>query len=167
MIACSDCWIDDIGGGLFELKSCATRDTNRVIGTKMNARLEHAIAIPFHEFLGVTSATSQSGRGELLVGVSANTVNPSGLFHGGAIYALCDVCAYAALLSLMDDDTEAVTNDIHVSLMRGAGIGDVVQFSSEVVKHGRRLCFIEVKATLNGALIASASVTKSILPRRR
>ena len=133
----------------------------------MNPRLEHSIAIPFHEYLGVTSATSESGRGELSVEVSANTVNPSGLFHGGAIYALCDVCAYTALLSLMDDDTEAVTNDIHVSLMRGAVAGDVVRFRSEVVKHGKRLCFIDVKATVNGQLIATASVTKSLLPRRR
>lgn len=129
----------------------------------MNERLKAAIAIPFHQFLGVTAITSQSGSGEMDVKVTKNIINPSGKFHGGALYALCDVCAYAGLASLMDDRTEAVTNDIHVSVMRAATLDDVVHFKSEILKRGKRLCFIDVKVTLDGQLIASAKVTKSML----
>ncbi len=129
----------------------------------MNERAKKSLAIPFHQFLGVTSSTSQSGSAEITVEVKENIVNPSGKFHGGAIYALCDICAYTGLATLMDDQTEAVTNDIHVSMMRAATLGDVVHFKSEILKLGKRLCFIDVKVTANDKLIATAKVTKSML----
>lgn len=133
----------------------------------MNARLKNVIALPLHQYLGVTSIKSESGCGELSITVTENLVNPSGRFHGGAIYALCDVCAYSGLLSLIDDRTEAVTHDIQISIMRPAKLGDFVYFNSEVVKLGKRLCFIDVSVTLNDQIIASAKVTKSLLPGRR
>ncbi len=133
----------------------------------MNDRLKNVIALPLHQYLGVTSIKSESGCGELSIKVSENLVNPSGRFHGGAIYALCDVCAYGGLLSLIDDRTEAVTHDIQISIMRSAKLGDFVYFNSEVVKLGKSLCFFDVKVTLTGQIIASAKVTKSILSGRK
>jgi len=138
-------------------------NVNRLEGKKMNKRIKSALAIPFHQFMGVTSVTSQAGIGEMAIEVTENIINPVGKFHGGALYALCDVCAYAGLASLMDDQTEAVTNDIHVSIMRTAELGDVIHFKSEIMKLGRRLCFIDVKVTCQDKLIASAKVTKSML----
>lgn len=133
----------------------------------MHDRLKQLVALPFHQYLGVTSVESQSGRGELSLKVSENIVNSAGMFHGGAIYALCDICAYGALFSLLDDTSQAVTHDIHVSVMRSARLGDFVCFNSEVVKIGKSLAFIDVKVTLEGQMIASARVTKSILSIRK
>ena len=129
----------------------------------MNERIKNALAIPFHQFMGVTSVESHSGTGAFSVEVTENIMNPTGKFHGGALYSLCDVCAYAGLASLMDDQTEAVTSDIHVSVMRAATVGDVVHFKSEILKLGKRLCFIDVEVTSKGKLIAAAKVTKSML----
>lgn len=129
----------------------------------MNERIKKSIEIPFHQFMGVRSARSESGIGEISVKVTENIVNPVGKFHGGALYALCDVCAYVGLASMMDDQIEAVTNDIHVSIMRAATLGDVIQFKSEILKLGRRLCFIAVRVTSKDKLIAFAKVTKSML----
>jgi uncharacterized protein (TIGR00369 family) len=83
--------------------------------------------------------------------------------HGGVIYAVCDVCAYAGLLSLLEKDREAVTHDIHVSVMRAARKGEVVTMNSQVIKMGKRLCFLQVTATASDQLIAMATITKSIL----
>jgi len=129
----------------------------------MTERLHRVIAHPLHRFLGVTDIACADGRAQLSIRVHDDVVNPAGVFHGGAQYALCDVCAYAALLTKMDDNTEAVTHDIQVSVMRPAKLGQVVEFSAEVIKAGRSLGFIDVRAEVEGKIIATARVTKSMI----
>ena len=128
----------------------------------MSDRLSKILALPLHKFLGLTTLSSDAGRGALSITITENLINPAGIFHGGVIYVLCDVCAYGGLLSLLDEGTEAVTHDIQISVMRSAKLADVVDFQSEVVKLGKRICFIDVKVTVSGEIIASARVTKSI-----
>lgn len=130
----------------------------------MDNKLEKIIGHPLHQFLGVNSIESVSGCGTLSIEITKDIVNPAGRFHGGVIYILCDVCAYAGLLSLIDDNVEAVTHDIQVSIMRSAKLGDVVYFNSKIIKLGKHICFIDVDVTLSEQIIASAKVTKSILP---
>lgn len=131
----------------------------------MDQRIATIIAHPLHQFLGVTTIESEGGKGKLSVTINENTANPAGVFHGGAIYALCDVCGYCGLVSLIDDKTTAVTHDIQVSVMRAAPKGAVADFSSEVVKLGKKVCFIDVKVTVAGKIIASARITKTMVKR--
>lgn len=126
-------------------------------------RLEAVIAHPLHRDLGIETIDSQEGGGRFEIVVGERAVNPAGAFHGGVLYLLCDVCAYAGLLSTLDARTEAVTHDIHVSVMRSAARGDRVEFESSLVRRGRTLCFIDVLVTRAGKIIASARVTKSIV----
>ena len=133
----------------------------------MKDRLNIILKHPLHNFLGVTSISSDAGRGALSVTLTENVINPAGALHGGVIYSLCDVCAYGGLLSLLDEKTEAVTHDIQISVMRSAKLADVVDFQSEVVKMGKSVCFLDVKVTVAGEIIASARVTKSIRKVRK
>ena len=129
----------------------------------MNQRVQKVVEHPLHQYLGIRSIGSEDGVGTLSINISKNVLNPAGAFHGGVIYILCDVCAYAGLLSRLDEKTEAVTHDIQVSVMSSAKLGDVVEFKSKVVRLGRRLCFIEVTAKVKDKIIATAKVTKSII----
>ncbi len=129
----------------------------------MTDRLALVINHPLHRFLGVKRIEAAAGKSAFSVEVGEQLINPAGVLHGGAVYVLCDVCAYSALLGLMDDHTEAVTHDIHVSVMRPATFGQVVRFSAEVVKAGRSLSFIDVRAEAQGKVIATARVTKSMI----
>jgi uncharacterized protein (TIGR00369 family) len=129
----------------------------------MNPRLRKVLDHPLHQFLGVADISSENGQGEIRIKVSEELVNPAGLFHGGVVYVLSDVCAYAGLLSLLSDNEEAVTHDLHVSVLRPAMLGNEVVFRSEVVKRGRQLCFLNVTATVDDKIIATARVTKSII----
>ncbi len=129
----------------------------------MNPRLRKVLDHPLHKFLGVADISSDDGRGEIRIKVSEELVNPAGLFHGGVVYVLSDVCAYAGLLSLLEDSEEAVTHDLHVSVLRPAKLGDEVTFRPDVVKRGRQLCFLDVTASVNEKVIATARVTKSII----
>jgi len=129
----------------------------------MNLRLQKVLDHPLHQFLGVADITSENGRGEIRITVTPELVNPAGLFHGGVVYVLSDVCAYAGLLSVLNDDEEAVTHDLHVSVLRPAKLGDNVVFTSEVINRGRQLCFLDVTASVNDKAIATVRVTKSII----
>lgn len=129
----------------------------------MKQRLEAVLNHPLHSYLGVTGIDSADGEAILNFEITQNTINPAGVLHGGVVYALCDVCAYAGLLSLLTDREEAVTHDIHVSAMRSAVLGENVTLASTLIKRGRSLCFIDVEARVETRLIATARVTKSIL----
>lgn len=128
----------------------------------MNTRLKKVINHPLHRRLGITDIESEGGVGRFSIEVNEDSLNPGGMFHGGVLYLLCDVCAYAGMLSRMDELTEAVTHDIQVSVMRPAKLGDRIEFKSRVVRQGKRLCFIEVEATVDGDILGTAKVTKSM-----
>lgn len=118
---------------------------------------------PLHRFVGVETIHAEQGRAHFGITIDNNTVNSRGAFHGGVLYTLCDMVCYAALMSELAEGEDAVTHDIHVSVMRAAKIGDRIHFQGRVIKHGRNLGFMESEAYLGEQLIARATVTKSIL----
>jgi len=118
---------------------------------------------PLHIHLGVQDISSEAGNGTLKAIVNPNTLNPSGYYHGGIMYTLCDCCAYSGVLSILESNEEAVTHDIHISVLRPGKLNDKVIYQSKLVKRGRTLCFIDVEARIEGKLIATARVTKSIV----
>jgi len=129
----------------------------------MSTRLEKIKSQTLNEILGVTNISSSKGIGKIRATVNKATVNPSGFYHGGAIYTLCDVCAMVGLSSLLDEEKEAVTHDIHVSVLRPANENDKVLYQSKVTKLGKRVCFMEVEVTVNEKIIATARETKSVI----
>ena len=118
---------------------------------------------PLHIHLGVQDIISESGNGTLSALVNSNTLNPSGYYHGGVIYTLCDCCAYSGVLSALQPNEDAVTHDIHISVLRPGKLNDKVVYQSTLVKRGRTLCFIDVVAKIGEKIIATARVTKSIV----
>ncbi|MES1938858.1 thioesterase superfamily protein [Salinisphaera sp. T5B8] len=128
----------------------------------MDQRLQQVIDHPLHRHLGIERVDSAEGRARLSITVGDNTVNPAGVLHGGVLYLLCDVCAYAGLLSQLAATTQAVTHDIHVSIMRAARAGEVVVFESHPLRVGRRVAFIDVSAHVGERLVAQARVTKTL-----
>lgn len=118
---------------------------------------------PLHRYLGVEKIHAQNGEAHFEITVNNNTVNPRGVFHGGVVYTVCDMACYAALTSVLADDEDAVTVDIHVSVMRAAKIGDRVRITGKLLKRGRNIGFMQSEAYLGEQLIARATVTKSII----
>lgn len=129
----------------------------------LDQKLAGVSQIPLHQFLGVRDLTSSNGQASLKIEVNKQTANPAGMLHGGVAYALCDVVGYAALLSVLPEGVQAVTHDIQVSVMRAARLGDEVTFQGRVIKQGARIAFLDAEALVNGEVVASARVTKSIL----
>ena len=67
-----------------------------------NERFSEVIRHPMHRDLGVDAIASRDREGRLSMSVGERAINPAGMLHGGVIYLLCDVCAYAGLLSVLD-----------------------------------------------------------------
>jgi len=126
-------------------------------------RLERVRTLQLHQRLGMTEINSQDGCGDLRFTVNQEQLNPVGMLHGGVLYTLCDVCAYAGLLSVLDDQHEAVTHDLHISVMGAMSSGAMGRIRSRVVRLGKRLAFIDAEVTSDDRVIATARVTKSLV----
>jgi uncharacterized protein (TIGR00369 family) len=129
----------------------------------MHDRIKQIFEHPLHQYMGVTDIKADQGEGFVSFQVVEHLLSPAGALHGGVLYTLCDVCAYVGLLSILDADQEAVTHDIHLSMMRSAKAGDRVTIGSRIVKKGGSLCFIDVSAMVAGDVVATARVTKSLI----
>ena len=129
----------------------------------MDARVRKAVDRELHKNLGMNPISSEDGVGTITIKLEEYALNPHGVFHGGIIYLICDVCAYFGLLSILDEGLDAVTHDIQVSILRSAKLGDVVEFESKVIRLGKRLAFLETTATSGGEVIATSKITKSIM----
>jgi len=118
---------------------------------------------PLHVSIGVQKITSDSGNARLTAVVNTASLNPQGFYHGGVMYLLLDACAYSGVLSALESNEDAVTHDIHVSVLRPAKLNDQIIYESTLVKRGRSLCFIDAQARCGEKLIATARITKSII----
>lgn len=128
--------------------------------------LPYVMNHPLHRAMGVERIEAANGRSRIEIDVGPGMVNAAGMFLGGNVYTICDMACYAALLSELPEGHNAVTHDIHVSLMRGAKAGDRVVFSGRVIRRGRSVAFMEAQACVGEDVVARATVTKSILAPR-
>ena len=128
--------------------------------------LPYVVGHPQHRAMGVERIEAADGRSRVEIDVAGDMVNAAGMFLGGNVYTICDMACYAALLSELPEGHNAVTHDIHVSLMRGARAGDRVVFTGRVIRRGRSVAFMEAEAHVGDEVMARATVTKSILKPR-
>jgi acyl-coenzyme A thioesterase PaaI-like protein len=66
------------------------------------------------------------------------------------------------LVPHLADSQHAVTHDLHVSFMRSIPTGARCDLCASVSRIGRTLAFLEVSAHVDGKLVATARITKSI-----
>lgn len=119
--------------------------------------------IPLHDFLGLEIVRAEPGRGEARIVVSKATTNIAGVLHGGVLYALLDAVCYLGVVPLLAADENAVTHDLHVSVMRSVKVGAIVELTGLVRRRGRTVVFADGEASVNGRIVATARVTKSIV----
>lgn len=74
----------------------------------MDARVRKAVDRELHKNLGMNPISSEDGVGIITIKLEEYALNPHGVFHGGIIYLICDVCAYFGLLSILDEGLDAV-----------------------------------------------------------
>lgn len=124
------------------------------------------LELPLHQFIGLELIEQQPGKAQARVVAGPNTLNNVGAVHGGIYYALLDAVAYLAVIPLLQSGENAVTHDIHVSVMRPVATGETIDLFGRVTRRGRTLIFAASEARVEGKLIAAAQVTKSVVVQR-
>lgn len=123
-------------------------------------------AIPLHRFLGIRPIDPTSPAAGIVLPPTGAAVNNASVVHGGIIAALLDVASYLAILPVLAPAQNAVTHDLKASLMRPVPHDAEVRLVGTVLRCGRTLAFLRADATVDGVLVATGQVTKSLVSAR-
>ncbi|SNS24106.1 uncharacterized domain 1-containing protein [Geodermatophilus saharensis] len=127
------------------------------------ARVQAVLDIPLHRHLEMRLRDPADPPAGIWFPVGAAAQNQAALLHGGVVYTFLDVAAFLALLPSLGDGEHAVTHDLTASLLRPVRAGARVDVTGSVLRRGRAVAFLRAEATVDGALVASAQVTKTIV----
>ena len=130
------------------------------------ARVQAVLDIPLHRFLGMQLRDPAEPSAGVWFPVDRPAQNQAELLHGGVVYTLMDVASFLALLPSLGDGEHAVTHDLTVSLLRPVTAGKRVDVTGAVLRRGRAVAFMRAEATVDGAVVAAAQVTKSVVQLR-
>jgi uncharacterized protein (TIGR00369 family) len=128
------------------------------------ARVQAVLDIPLHRFLGMRLRDPADPSAGIWFPVAEPTQNQAALLHGGVVYTLLDVAGFLALLPHLDDAEHAVTHDLTASLLRPVRAGARVDVTGTVLRRGRAVAFLRAEAGVDGVVVASGQVTKSVVP---
>lgn len=127
------------------------------------ARVAGVLDIPLHRFLGIELLDPAAPAAGIAFRAGEPTLNNAGVLHGGVVTALLDVACYLALLPELADGENAVTHDVAASLMRPVARDARVEVTGAVVRRGRSIAFLRAEARVDGAVVGSGQVTKTMV----
>lgn len=106
--------------------------------------------------------------GKVTVGmkVQDHHLRPGGTVSGPTMFALADVAAYLVVLAHIGKVALAVTTNLNINFLAKPQPGSLLA-EAKLMKLGKRLaiCVIEVRSSVDDALVAHATATYSIPPR--
>ncbi len=103
----------------------------------------------------------------LAVRLAEPHTNSRGIAHGGLISAMADNAMGLSCGMKRDAGiTRLITASLGVDFIASAKIGQWVAFEPEIIKLGSSLCFVQCFVTADGARIARANGTFSVVRKR-
>jgi uncharacterized protein (TIGR00369 family) len=131
--------------------------------TETAARVSAVLDIPLNRFLDVRLRDPADPAAGLWFPVGRSAQNQAAVLHGGVVTTLLDTASYLALLPQLSDTEHAVTHDQTVSLLRPVAADARVDVTATVLRRGRAVAFMRAEAVVDGELVATAQVTKSVV----
>jgi len=92
-------------------------------------------------------------------------LRPGNTVSGPALFTLADIGGYVCVLSHGGPDALSVTTSININFMRKAEAGPV-DGRCKILKLGRSLMVYDCEITQNGTIVAHATGTYSIPPKK-
>jgi uncharacterized protein (TIGR00369 family) len=92
--------------------------------------------------------------------------NARGLIHGGLITALADNAMGYSCALVTNWTTSFVTISLSIDFVGSAGIGQWLAVESEVIKTGSTICFAQSLIKADDIVIARASGTFRVVPKK-
>ncbi|MCK1395335.1 PaaI family thioesterase [Bradyrhizobium sp. 1] len=92
--------------------------------------------------------------------------NGRGLIHGGLITALADNAMGYSCAQVTNWTTSFVTISLSIDFVGSAEIGQWLAIESDVIKTGKTICFAQCLAKAADVVIARASGTFRVVPKK-
>jgi uncharacterized protein (TIGR00369 family) len=92
--------------------------------------------------------------------------NGRGLIHGGLITALADNAMGYSCAQATNWTTSFVTVSLSIDFVGSAEIGQWCSIESDVIKTGKTICFAQCLIKADGVVIARASGTFRVVPKK-
>lgn len=92
-------------------------------------------------------------------------LRPGDTVSGPSLFTLADIAGYVAVFSHVGPEALAVTTNLNINFMRKAGPG-AVDGHCRILKLGKRLLVFEVAMMSGGEMVAHATGTYAIPPKR-
>lgn len=131
-----------------------------------DSRVQAALEAPLLRFLGASLDRAQDGGCGLSITLGESSLNGVGTLQAGAISTLLEVAAYLAVLQHLGEGEQAVTHAFSACYLAAAREGERLRASATLVRRTRHLAFFAAELRSEETLVATASVTKSILTAR-
>ena len=95
----------------------------------------------------------------------ARHLRPGGTVSGPALFTLADIGGYVCVLSHAGPEALSVTVSLTINFMRKANAGPI-DGHCRILKLGRNLMVFDIDIMAGGAIVANATGTYSIPPKR-
>lgn len=122
---------------------------------------------PYADLVGFTLRLGRrgSGRGSAALDVRPELLNPNGVVHGGALFAMADTVMGAALHTTLAPGEYCVTVEIKIHFLQPVTKGKV-RCSTRMVQRGGRIAVLESHLSVGGKAVAQALGTFAIFAPR-
>ena len=123
------------------------------------------VDLPFLQHVGARIVEKADGASVVSLAIQPHHRNSSGIVHGGVPYTLADTAMGAALYSVLGPEERCATIEIKIAYFRPVTEGELV-CRGRIVHRGRNTASLEASLTVAGALVANATGTFAIVPRK-
>jgi acyl-coenzyme A thioesterase PaaI-like protein len=126
-------------------------------------RAQRALDVPLASALGLRLLDEADPAAGCRLEVAGLVDNGAGAAHASALGAALELAGYLAVAPTLADDEHAVTVMSSVTLVGAARAGERVEVRARLDRRTRRLAFLGAVATVDGATVARATLTKSVV----
>lgn len=154
--------IDDITAQCHMIVDALTFDQSKIALSALQATQEgQSEAGPFAQLLGLAFRQFAGGHSTASLEVKQHLLNPGGIAHGGAAFALADTACGAAAVSALGAE-RVVTQDMQIRYHYPARPGTLTA-EAHVLHLGKRTITTTCQVKQNDLLVATATATFAIL----
>ena len=121
---------------------------------------------PFADHVGFTLEPAEPGHSTGRLRIRPEHLNPNGVLHGAALYAMADTGMRAAVFPTLAPGELCATIEVKMTYFKAIVRGEVV-CRTVLVNRGKRVAYLESSAYAGEVLLAKASGTYAIFTPSR